>query len=264
MAGENTNKLKETGKGDDIRKGGNLAGPITFPKQKKTQTVDDKPDTYEDEQGNTIDKEELIRRIEQGDTNVMAFVPLPTYGGKHQRKLKFSVQGQKMRSGQNLAKPITKATDGRGGVADVNHLARPEDHLKKHVSPMKKQYSWKQPEWAKALKLKSTENGSAIKTGAKVEKPVTNIREVVKEYKWEEPEWAKKRLSSTSAGNALKSGRDITRPISKRDPERGVSKAHSSDELSPRPPPSSRNVTRSHSLEEMPPPPITEKEDGNQ
>lgn len=252
-AGENNaNKLKETGKGDDVRKGANLAGPITFPKQKKSDAAEQKSDVYEDAHGNVIDKEELIRRIQEGDTNVMAFVPLPTYGGRHQPKLKFSVQGQKMRSGMDLAKPITKATVDRKRD-DINLVARPEDHLKKHVEVVKKEYGWQKPEWAKAAKLKSTSNGAAIKTGSKVEAPVTNIREIKKEYTWEKPDWTKKRLSSTSAGNALKSGVDLQRPITKREPGRGVVKAHSSEELSPRRPVGEgRSVARSRSFELSP------------
>jgi hypothetical protein len=288
------NKLKETGMGDDIRKGGNLAAPITFPKQKKKIDHEEKNDVYEDEYGNVIDKEELVRRIKAGDKAAVAFVPRPTYGGRYQRKLKCSVQGQQIRSGVDLQKPITNATVNRQR-ADINLEAQPDKVLTKHVDTVKKEYSWEQPEWARPS-LKSTSNGSAVKTGGAVEAPVTKIRdwakvglkstddgsaiktgregkalarnfvEVKKEYTWEQPEWAKKKLTSTSAGDTLKSGSDLQKPIThiggqrrRSEFDKPLQRVHSSEDLSPRREP---NVilARSQSFEDPPPakPPFTD------
>jgi hypothetical protein len=297
-------KLKETGVGDDIRKGGNLAAPITFPKQKKKTDKDEKNDVYEDEYGNVIDKAELVRRIEAGDTGAMAFVPRPTYGGRYQRKLKCSIQGQKIRSGVALEMSITMATVNRQR-ADINLEAQPDKVLTKHVEVVRQEYKWEQPEWAKASRLKSTDNGSMIKTGGAMEAPVTNIRdwsraslkstggsmiktggaveapvtniraslkstggslikagdgvrniiEIQKEYTWEQPEWAKKKLTSTSAGNTLKSGSDLQKPITH------IQRTHSSDDLTPRRS-SKMMVKRSQSFEEPPPPRPPLSDDG--
>jgi len=186
--------LRETEKGSDVRKGANLASPITFPKRKSQDHS--KPLVYEDEQGNVIDKEELIRRIQEGDNSAIAFVPLPTYGGKHQRKLKFSEKGQKMRSGMDLAKPITKATVDRERD-DINHIAQPDKVLKKHVETVKKTYSWQKPDWAR-------------KVG---ERKLGHSPKKAREYKWEQPSWITKKLSSTSAGDALKQTGNLQKPI---------------------------------------------------
>ena len=227
-------KLKETSKGADVRSGANLANPITFPKKKPTN----ESLMYEDDKGNTIDKDELISRIQAGDSGALAFVPAPTYEGKHQRKLKCSLNGQKLRQGQDLAKPVTMATVNRKRD-DVNHLAN-KTVLRNKVQTVRRQYSWEQPEWAIA-KLRSSEKGAAVKKGESVAAPITKINEIKKkEYAWEKPEWTKPKLSATRSGEILKNGQDLQKSITrlpesareKRRPTKGTTDSSSADKNS--------------------------------
>lgn len=193
------NKLKQTDRGQDVRQGVNLASPITFPKQGKRyneQNDHHAKDVYGDEGGNVIDKEELIRRIQAGEEGVMAFVPRPTYGGKYQRKLRFSEKGQQIRSGVNLEKPITKATVDRKRD-DINLLAQPKDVLKKHVEVERKEYGWQKPEWAKKAPSKLIHSPSKGK----------------KQYTWDTPEWAKPNLKGSGRGDAMKKLGKLEKPI---------------------------------------------------
>ncbi|GAX25213.1 hypothetical protein FisN_5Lh295 [Fistulifera solaris] len=193
------NKLKQTDRGQDVRQGVNLASPITFPKQGKRyheQNDHHAKDVYEDENGNVIDKEELIRRIQAGEEGVMAFVPRPTYGGKYQRKLRFSEKGQQIRSGVNLEKPITKATVDRKRD-DINLLAQPKDVLKKHVQVEKKEYGWQKPEWAKKAPNKLMHSPSKAR----------------KHYTWDAPEWTKPNLKGSGRGDAMKKLGKLEKPI---------------------------------------------------
>lgn len=203
-------KLKETGKGQDVRKGANLADPITFPKKK--QQSNQEPEMYEDDQGNFINKEELVRRIQEGDDAAVAFVPRPTYGGRYQRKLRCSALGAQMRNGQDLAKPITRATVDRERD-DINHLAN-KDVLKNRVKTVRRTYSWDKPDWALKANLKHTDKGSAVKKGESVSAPITHIREVKKKgIEWEKPEWVKSKLKGTSKGSTVKEGGSLQKPI---------------------------------------------------
>lgn len=193
------NKLKQTDRGQDVRQGGNLASPITFPKQGKRYNDHNdhhSKDVYEDEDGNVINKEELIRRIQAGEEGVMAFVPRPTYGGKYQRKLRFSEKGQQIRSGVSLEKPITKATVDRKRD-DINLLAQPKDVLKKHVEVERKEYQWQKPEWAKKAPSKFTHSPTKGK----------------KQYKWDTPEWTKPNLRGSGRGDAMKKLGKLEKPI---------------------------------------------------
>ena len=191
--------MKQTDRGQDVRQGVNLASPITFPKQGRRyneQNDHHSKDVYEDEEGNVIDKEELIRRIQAGEEGVMAFVPRPTYGGKYQRKLRFSEKGQQIRSGLNLEKPITKATVDRKRD-DINLLAQPKDVLTKHVEVERKEYGWQKPEWAKKAPNKLMHSPSKGK----------------KQYTWDTPEWAKPNLKGSGRGEAMKKLGTLEKPI---------------------------------------------------
>jgi hypothetical protein len=199
--------LKKTDMGADVRKGANLANPITFPK-KKAATVEPSHEMYADDKGNTIDKEELIRRIQAGDSAAVKFVPLPTYGGKQQKKLKCSVWGEKMRSGANLAKPVTMATVNRE-KDDINHIAN-KQVLKNKVEPTaKKTYQWEKPEWAKRSTTSKEEKIPEKNQGDTSSATAKGIEVAKKEYTWEKPEWAQPKLSATKSGSALKSGKDL-------------------------------------------------------
>jgi len=223
-----TKQLKSTGKGDAIRQGGNLANPITFPKEYSWKhnvlgTDDQEEETTENE---TMDKAELIAKLLQNGTNK---AQLPRYG-KNQSKLRVSVHGAKIRDGSDIVKPITKATVLRK-PEDVNHIANPEilkstptgnevrsgkslagpitkatvlrtpedvNHVanknvlrNKGINPAKnKQYEWEKPEWTQP-KLHSTDKGELVKKGESVAKPVTHInRESI--YGWEKPSWTEK------------------------------------------------------------------------
>ena len=223
-----TKQLKSTGKGDAIRQGGNLANPITFPKEYswKHNVLGTDEQEEEETEKETMDKAELIAKMLKNGSNV---VQLPRYG-KNQSKLRVSVHGAKIRDGSDIVKPITKATVLRK-PEDINHIANPEilkstptgdqvrsgkslagpitkatvlrtpedvnrvankDVLRnKGVAPAQnKQYEWQKPEWTQT-KLHSTDKGELVKKGVSVAKPVTHInRESI--YGWEKPSWTEK------------------------------------------------------------------------
>ena len=179
-------RLRSTGKGDDIRQGANLANPITFPKKKPAnahlEEEGDDEKAASPYQG--LDKDEIVRRIMGGDSSAL---PLIGYRGK-QRKLKFSIHGSSIRSGGDIVKPITQATQLRK-KDDVNKLADPK-------------------------KLKATSVGSEVRQGKDLQAPVT-MATVTKKYEWEKPAWAKGGVSlrKTGKGDVARKGDNLARPI---------------------------------------------------
>jgi hypothetical protein len=180
--------LRSTGKGEEVRNGGNLANPITFPNKKPVNA--DIEQEEQEEEFEKINTEEVIRRLKGGDKATRGLIPLPSYRGR-QRNLRFSILGAKIRDGGDLVKPITKATVYRK-PEDVNRLARPEN-------------------------LRLTSIGSKVRQGENIAAPVTqatvlrtpeDINHVAnknvlknkgvtpqmnKKYEWQKPEWAKKK-----------------------------------------------------------------------
>lgn len=241
-------QLRSTGLGEAVRKGKNLANPITFPVKKPANADLIEEEEKEDEM-EKVDKEELIRRIKAG-TMAIPLAPVPGYRNK-QRQLKFSIKGATIRDGGDIVKPITKATvirkaENINKVAnptvlkatpigeqvrkgdtlaapitkatvirkrdDVNEVANPNVLKKKGVQPVeKKKYEWEKPSWVKP-KLQSTDKGKVVKAGEKVEAPITHI-EKSKKIEWEKPSWIKTKLGPTGKGATVKQGGTISNPI---------------------------------------------------
>lgn len=238
-------QLRSTGKGDEVRKGGNLANPITFP---KNQVVNAQ---LEEEEFEQVNKEELIRRLKGGDSAI-ALHPLPGYRGK-QRKLKFSINGAKIRDGGDIVKPITKATVYRKpedvnlvakpdnlkhtdagdkvkkGInlaapvtqatvirtpEDVNHVANKTVLKNKGVEQEKKTYQWEKPAWTRP-KLNSSGNRSFDEDTINDEGVARGSElEAKKKYQWEKPAWAKKDvLRQTDKGDVVRQGETLAKPI---------------------------------------------------
>ena len=130
----------------------------------------------------------------------------------HKKNLKVSLNGSKLREGQDISKPITKATV-RVESAHINKVANPGvlkptatgdqvrkgatlaapvtfpkiklDHTNrvankavlknKGIAPApKKQYEWSKPDWTTKPKLRNTAIGEAVKKGADLQGPITN------------------------------------------------------------------------------------------
>jgi hypothetical protein len=190
------NQLRTTGKGDEIRQGKNLAAPITFfPKKPVNQGVET----------DDVVMEELVKNaMKTGSANSI-------FG--HHKKLKFSVNGSKLREGQDIVKPITQATVLRS-PKNINHLANPgvlkptltgkelrdghnlaapvtfptvkydntnrvanRDVLKNQgrAPGPKKQYEWSKPDWMEKTPLRNTEKGSMVKQGVDLQGPITQV-----------------------------------------------------------------------------------------
>lgn len=227
-----TNKqLRSTGKGDDIRKGGNLAQPITDAAKliEKGQVKWEKPEWAVggndlENSGTDLDaKEELIRKIQNGTMS------LPGMRNSKGR-LKLSINGSLLAAGNDIVKPITKATIIKK-PSNINYIANPKilratsggsklwngESLAGPVTQATtiKKYDWEKPSWAKS-KLNSTNSGSiATKPDVEWEKPdwackrgigrtkSASLAEVRKSYTWEKPSWAKKAPmeAATEEGN---------------------------------------------------------------
>jgi len=113
-----------------------------------------------------------------------------------------------------------------------------------------KELGWEKPAWTKNAGLKKTPKGDAVKQGADLQAPITNLPHLQedgpfskpewtgqvpeekkihdpakpitalphgaggKDLSFEKPDWTKKtNLQATKKGEALKSGKEIARPI---------------------------------------------------
>lgn len=158
-------ELAPTEKGQKVRQGADLAGPITHV-GKNTRPED--PSSPSNSKGIEVDKEEILRRFVSGEIGN----GLISNSAGRQRKLKLSVNGAKLREGGDIVKPITKATVIRT-PNDINHLANP-GVLRPTPQIEKQTPTWQKPGWALgAKKLKPTSKGLAIKGGADLQTPIT-------------------------------------------------------------------------------------------
>jgi hypothetical protein len=212
-----TNKtLRSTDKGEQVRSGGNLANPITFPKKQpanadllQEESLEADEVAYEQ-----VDKEELIRRLKGGSH------------GRH-RKLKFSINGAKIRDGGDIVQPITKATVFRK-PENINKIAN-QDVLKKSsigdavkegkdlaqpvtFATVNKAYQWEKPEWAKRLESKK-DTQEIVDQESNPPSLFVSPTKQRKTYTWEKPSWTKQRLSTTENGDAVKEGASLAMPI---------------------------------------------------
>jgi hypothetical protein len=180
-------KLKSTGKGDDIRKGANLANPITDAAvliqkgevkwEKPEWALQNSDSNFSVEDVNA--KEELIRKIQDGSMNLRGM-------RNSRRRLKLSINGDLLAAGSDIVKPITKATIIKK-PANINYVANPKI-------------------------LRATPGGSKVWSGESLAAPVTQATSL-KKYDWEKPSWVSPQLHSTGAGEMLKTGADVTKPI---------------------------------------------------
>lgn len=180
-------QLRSTGKGDDIRKGGNLAQPITD----AAQLIDqgkvkwEKPEwalqnsEHDDTESDIGAKEELIRKIQDGSMNLPG-------SRNNKRRLKLSINGSLLAAGGDIVQPITKATIIKK-PSNINYIANPKI-------------------------LRATPGGSKLWSGESLAGPVTQAT-TIKKYDWEKPSWIKPKLHATGVGEKLKSGQDVAEPI---------------------------------------------------
>ena len=191
--------LKSTGKGDDIRKGANLANPITdaavliqkgevkwekpeWALQNSDSNFNSDSNLNSDSNFNAEDvnaKEELIRKIQNGSMNLRGM-------RNSRRRLKLSINGDLLAAGSDIVKPITKATIIKK-PANINYVANPKI-------------------------LRATPGGSKVWNGESLAAPVTQATSL-KKYNWEKPSWVSPQLHSTGVGEKLKTGADVTKPI---------------------------------------------------
>lgn len=184
-------QLRRTGRAEKLREG-KLEAPITFfPKKPVNEGLKEVE----------VDTEAMIRKA-------MNAKSVSFFG--HKKNLKVSLNGSKLREGQDIVKPITKATV-RVESAHLNKVANPGV-------------------------LKSTATGDQVRKGATLAAPVTfpkikldhtnrvankNVLKnkgvetaTKKQYEWSKPDWMKKpQLRMTAIGEAVKQGADLQGPI---------------------------------------------------
>jgi hypothetical protein len=236
--GGETKQLRSTGKGDDIRKGANLANPITFcikgPVNPGVEEDDEKAGTKvsiaditafapasaaTDATPTTtaaaikraaggMDIEEVMRRLNAGERVAAAGVP---YYRKNQRQLRISINGAKIRDGADIVKPITMATVRTSEDAILNKVAN-QNVLKTTTTgqEVREGKNLAAPVTMPIIKFDDTNhvaNKNVLKN--KGVAPKTN-----KQYEWEKPEWTQRsKLKSTVKGDAVKQGMDLQAPI---------------------------------------------------
>jgi hypothetical protein len=179
----NSQQLRSTGKGDEIRKGANLAQPITNAKQliEKGKVKWEKPE-WALPDPDVDAKEELIKQIQEGGMNLPGTL-------NRGRRLKLSINGNILAQGGDIVKPITKATIIKKS-SNINNIANPKI-------------------------LRATPRGIHLWHGEDLAEPVT-MATTTKKYQWEKPSWAiKQNLNSTGVREKLKAGQDVAAPITK-------------------------------------------------
>ena len=166
----NENKLKQTKKGRAVRKGANLARPITMINRAMNDMADAKRMRNMSSFGKPewTKKSSILKKTDTGEQlgtganlarKITHIASDASRDGKlgwekpdwaKKKPVKPTPQGQKVQKGQNLAKGITN---------DVE---------------VKEKYQWEKPSWAKkGPKLKSTEKGQKLKDGDSLAKPIT-------------------------------------------------------------------------------------------
>jgi hypothetical protein len=179
----NSQQLRSTGKGDEIRKGANLAQPITNAKQliEKGKVKWEKPE-WALPDPDVDAKEELIKQIQEGGMNLPGTL-------NRGRRLKLSINGNILAQGGDIVQPITKATIIKKS-SNVNNIANPKI-------------------------LRATPRGIHLWHGEDLAEPVT-MATTTKKYQWEKPSWViKQNLNSTGVREKLKAGQDVAAPIAK-------------------------------------------------
>jgi hypothetical protein len=180
-------QLRSTGKGDELRKSGNLAQPITDAATliEKGKVKWEKPEwatqsgEHDAPESDLDAKEELIRKIQDGSMNLPGM-------RNSKRRLKLSINGSVLAAGGDIVKPITKATIIKK-PSNINYIANPKI-------------------------LRATPGGSKLWNGENLAGPVTQATSI-KKYDWEKPEWVKPKLQTTCIGEKLKSGQDVAASI---------------------------------------------------
>ena len=183
-------KLKSTGKGDDIRKGANLANPITDAAvliqngevkwEKPEWALQNSDSNFSNLNIEDVNaKEELIRKIQDGSMNLRGM-------RNSRRRLKLSINGDLLAAGNDIVKPITKATIIKK-PANINYVAN-------------------------AKILRATSCGSKVWNGESLAAPVTQATSL-KKYDWETPSWVSPQLHSTGSREIMKTGADVTKTI---------------------------------------------------
>jgi hypothetical protein len=226
-----TPALKLTGQGDAIRKGKNLASPIT-------SATKNTANSHLINEDGTIDEAAIIEKMKR--VTGQSYI-------KGMKKLKFSVGGTAIRSGGDIVKPITAATQ-RTEEDHVNKVADPKmlkatatgEQARKGVSlsgpvtaaPQVKRDLWEKPDWAKgSIKLRGTEHGKLAKAGLDFVAPISlnrshdeednkpgtpaNNSDFRKKTEWEKPSWTKTKLRSSDQGLLAKTIGDLAKPITK-------------------------------------------------
>lgn len=198
-----------------------------------------------DEKG--IDLSKLIpKREKKVDKNPIAVTPAvpvplsPSSKVKHEKivwekpewttkvKLKPTAQGDVVKKGADLQKPITQVNANK--QTEVFECPSPSIESPGADNPKKEAIKWEKPEWTQSPQLKATERGSVVKKGVNLAAPITKINAEKKDdgsvpvsspvggssttIKWEKPKWTEKNgLRSTEKGEVVKKGSDLQAPI---------------------------------------------------
>lgn len=212
------NKLKKTEKGQAVKKGVDLQGPITQAphlKDSKSSIPQQEP------------KKKLKHKAPASPSKTSKIEwEKPDWTKKP--KLKKTEKGQAVKKGADLQRPITQAphlkkqstTTTNSEPQSPRKRLKPKAGITQHASstsPTKsKNIEWEKPEWTKAPKLKKTKAGEQVKKGKDLQGPITMATQKSKDASAtkassEAPAYALKRKSGsksapTTPNNTKKSG----------------------------------------------------------
>jgi len=198
------NKLKQTKTGRLVRKGHNLAKPITMINRVKNDMADAKLLSF-GKPSWTKNKQELLKATKAGEI-------LGKGGDNLARKITH------IASEINAACNDDNDDDDNNNDNNNNNLSGNDSKLRSNNSS-NTNLAWEKPEWAKKKVIKTTSESEKLKSGASLSKPITHIAKEVAEgvspeiskLAWEKPEWAKKKVvKSTEFGEKVQKGENIS------------------------------------------------------
>lgn len=187
------NKLKQTKRGRLVRKGANLAKPITMINRALNDMMDAKLLAWGKPEW--AKKAEILKSTQLGNA--------VKQGGSLARKITHIASDPAYRKELGWEKPewtekrMVKETEKGRAVKKGECISKAITHIRDDEEVTSK-YAWEKPEWAKKKMVRSTKEGEKVKKGEYLSTGITNNQEAKDKYQWEKPEWTQRVMKRSS------------------------------------------------------------------
>lgn len=184
------NKLKQTKKGRLVRKGANLAKPITMINRAMNDMMDAKRMAS---RPSWSDKSEILNETNRGDALKS--------GGNLARNITHITSDPDAKEKFGWQKPdwtktsVVKESEKGAKMKKGEYISAGITHIKDDQQVTSK-YGWEKPDWTKQKVTKSTKEGEKVKKGESAE---INADAAKEKYGWEKPDWALKQFRRVSS-----------------------------------------------------------------